>query len=239
MTKLNTCVFGATGGIGAALVSVLRAREDVALVHAGARRLPNGADKVRPFIFDLTDERSIAEAALGLSQAVPHVTIVATGALSFSGGGPPERSLRAIDPLRMGEMFALNAIGPALIAKHVLPLLPRDQRCVFAFLSARVGSLGDNKLGGWHSYRASKATLNMLMRNFAIELRRTHPQAIVAALHPGTVDTALSRPFQPNLPDGQLTSAQAAAEHLLDVIDNLGPAQSGAFLAWDGQPIPF
>ncbi|HCH93311.1 MAG TPA: C-factor, partial [Erythrobacter sp.] len=102
----------------------------------------------------------------------------------------------------MDEVFRLNTIGPALVAKHVLPLLPRDRRSVFAALSARVGSIGDNRIGGWHSYRASKAALNMLLKNFAIELGRTHKQAIVAGLHPGTVDSALSEPFQANLPAG-------------------------------------
>jgi NAD(P)-dependent dehydrogenase (short-subunit alcohol dehydrogenase family) len=139
----------------------------------------------------------------------------------------------------MAALFALNTIGPAVIAKHMLPLLPRGRRSVFAALSARVGSITDNRLGGWHSYRASKAGLNMLVRDFAIEMRRTHPHSVIVALHPGTVDTPLSRAFQRNLPDGQLTTSQDAAMHLLAVLDGLTPAESGGFFAWDGQPIPF
>ena len=128
--------------------------------------------------------------------------------------------------------------GPALVARHFLPLLPRDRRAVFAALSARVGSIGDNRLGGWHSYRASKAALNMILRNLAIELARTHPQAVVAGLHPGTVDTGLSEPFQKGVKPEKLFTAESSAERLLAVMDALTPADCGRVFAWDGQPIP-
>jgi len=237
--RLTACVFGATGGIGGALVEALVLRDDVAWVHAGGRTTPPAAAKIRPFRFDCADEPSIAEAARDMAQRPPDLVIVATGALAFPDGVGPEKSLRSIDPQRMAALFALNTIGPALIAKHVLPLLPRDRRAVFAALSARVGSIGDNRLGGWHSYRAAKAALNMLLRNFAIEMRRSHPQSIMVALHPGTVDSALSKAFQRNLPAGQLTDPPAAAANILAVLDGLTPARSGGFYAWDGQPIPF
>jgi NAD(P)-dependent dehydrogenase (short-subunit alcohol dehydrogenase family) len=244
MDHRTACVFGATGGIGSALVAALAVREDVAAVHAGGRVPPEPAGrpfdgKVRPFRFDLGDEASIAAAVAGMAGQPPDLVVIATGVLTLPGGAAPEKSLRAIDGGAMAEMFALNAIGPALIAKHMLPRLPRDRRCVFAALSARVGSIADNRLGGWHSYRASKAALNMLVRTFAVEMRRTHPLAIVVALHPGTVDTALSRDFQRNLPAGQLASSSQAAACLIDVIDGLTPADSGGFFAWDGQPIAF
>ena len=232
-------MFGAGGGIGGALVRALAAREDIALVHTGSRRVPATGPKVRPFHFDLTDEASIAVAAATMAHDPPEIVIVATGALAFADGAGPEKSLGAIDPVRMANLFALNTIGPAMIAKHVVPLLRRDRRAVLAVLSARVGSIGDNRLGGWHSYRASKAALNMLVRTIAVELGRTHPQAVLVALHPGTVDTPLSRPFQRNLRDGQLTTSEQAAAHLLSVIDSLTPADSGGFFAWDGQPIAF
>ncbi|NCQ64500.1 MAG: SDR family oxidoreductase, partial [Alphaproteobacteria bacterium] len=128
---------------------------------------------------------------------------------------------------------------PALIAKHFLPLLPRDRRSVFAALSARVGSISDNGIGGWHSYRASKAALNMLVRNYAIELGRTHKHAVCVALHPGTVDTALSQPFQSNLPEGQLTAPAEAAGNLLRVIDGLTPEDSGHLFDWAGERVEF
>ena len=241
---LTACVFGATGGIGRALVEALAARDDVALVHAGGRRVPEfdaaqTGTKVRPFQFDLTDEATILAAANGMADAPPDLIIVATGALTFADGTAPEKSLRAMDAGRMAAIFALNTIGPALIAKHILPLLPRERRGVFAALSARVGSVSDNRLGGWHSYRASKAALNMLVRNFAIEMRRSHHHAVVVALHPGTVDTGLSRAFQRNLPAGQLTTSADAAAHLLTVLEGLSEADSGGFFAWDGQPIAF
>ncbi|SLJ87588.1 SDR family NAD(P)-dependent oxidoreductase [Novosphingobium mathurense] len=234
------CVFGAGGGIGSALVSALDARGDVERIYAASRSPVAASDKIVPLICDVTEESAIAEAArLMEREGRPDLVIVASGALDFADGTGPERSYRKLDQARMAQLFALNAIAPAMVARHVLPLLPRDRRSVFAALSARVGSIGDNRLGGWHSYRASKAALNMLIRNFAIELRRTHSESVIVSLHPGTVDTPLSRPYQRNLPDGQVTGAAQAAQSLLSVIDGLGSADSGGFFAWDGQPIPF
>jgi NAD(P)-dependent dehydrogenase (short-subunit alcohol dehydrogenase family) len=146
----------------------------------------------------------------------------------------PEKSFRAIDGAAMTQVLAVNTIGPALIAKHFLPLLPRARRAVFAALSARVGSIGDNRQGGWHAYRASKAALNMLIANFGIELARTHADAVVAALHPGTVDTGLSLPFQRGVAPDRLFTGAVSAAHLLAVIDRLTPADSGGLFAWDG-----
>jgi NAD(P)-dependent dehydrogenase (short-subunit alcohol dehydrogenase family) len=244
MDQRTACVFGATGGIGSALVRALATRDDVAVVHAGGRVLPeltdrSGGDKVRPFRFDLGDQASIGAAAEDMAATPPDLVVVATGVLAFPDGTAPEKTVRALDADRMAEMFMLNTIGPALIAKHMLPRFARDRRAVFVALSARVGSIGENRLGGWHSYRASKAALNMLVRNFGIEMRRTHPQAVVAALHPGTVDTLLSREFQRNLPPGQLTEASQAAARLIGVIDALSPADSGGFFGFDGRPIAF
>lgn len=234
----RAAVFGASGGIGRALCKALAGRGGGRL-YAGSRRAVQGSDReIVPFRFDLGDEDSLADAARTMAEQPPDLVIVATGVLSVAGGPGPERSYRQIDRNSMMEAFATNAVGPALIAKHMLPLFPRDRACVFAVLSARVGSIGDNRLGGWHSYRASKAALNMLIRNLAIELRRTHPQAVAAGLHPGTVDTALSEPFQANLPEGQLTPPHAAANHLLAVIDRLTPADSGRVFDWKGEEIP-
>ncbi len=193
---------------------------------------------IRSFSFDLVDERSISAAADAMRDTPPDLVIVASGVLTLPDGTGPERSYKSLDPGIMAQLFAANTIGPALIGKHMLPLLPRDRRAVFAALSARVGSIGDNRIGGWHSYRASKAALNMLIRNFAIELARTHKQAIVAGLHPGTVDTALSEPFQANLKEGQLTPAEDAALNLLRVFDGLQPADSGKVFDWRGDAIP-
>ncbi|MCB2077821.1 MAG: SDR family NAD(P)-dependent oxidoreductase [Novosphingobium sp.] len=235
----RACVFGATGGIGSALVRLLANDSRVEVVHAGSRKPVESGGKVRPFAFDLANEVTIREAAATIDGEGLDLVIVATGALHFPDREGPEKSYRVLDPARMASLLEVNAIGPAMIAKHFLPLLPREGRSVFAALSARVGSISDNGLGGWHSYRASKAALKMLMRNFAIEVGRSHRDAIIVSLHPGTVDTALSEPFQSGLPEGQLQVPDQAARHLLGVIDSLTVKDSGSFFAWDGDPIAY
>lgn len=235
---LRCAVFGASGGIGAAIASQLAARDDVGEVHVLARKALPPTPKSVAHRFDLTDEASIADACAAIGAPLDLV-IVATGRLVRSDGTGPEKSWRALDAGGMAEMFAVNAIGPALIAKHTLPLLRKEGRPVFAAISARVGSISDNRMGGWHSYRASKAALNMLVRNFAIELGRTNPGAVAVTLHPGTVDTPLSAPFQRGVPDDRLFTPERSARHLIEVIDGLTPADSGKLLAWDGSEVPF
>lgn len=234
----RAAVFGASGGIGLALCTALAAR-GADVVHAGSRKGqgPQGT-AIRPFAFDLTDEASIAAAAGMMRADPPEWVIVASGVLTLPDGTGPERTYKRLDAGAMAEVFALNTIGPALIAKHMLPLMPRGDRFVFAALSARVGSISDNRLGGWHSYRASKAALNMLLKNFALEMARTHPTGVVVGLHPGTVDSALSQPFQTGLPDGQLTAPAAAADNLLGVLAALGPEDSGRVFDFKGAQVP-
>ncbi len=233
------CIFGATGGIGAAMTRRLAGNPAFSKVYAGSRTgKALSHPKVRPFQFELTSEKSIKAAAQDFKDTPPDLIIVATGVLTLEDGTGPEKSYRALDAEAMAEVLAYNTIGPALIAKHILPLMPKDKRAVFAALSARVGSISDNRLGGWHSYRASKAALNMLIRNFAIEMSRSHKQAVIAALHPGTVDTSLSEPFQSNVADGKLFTPDYSAECLLQVLDGLAPADSGGSFAWDGKRIP-
>lgn len=164
--------------------------------------------------------------------------LVAIGTLHRDDGTGPEKSWRDLSSDNMAEIFAANAIAPSLVAKHFLPLLPRNERGVFAALSARVGSISDNRLGGWYSYRASKAALNQIIKTAAIELARTKPKAICIGLHPGTVDTDLSKPFQANVAEGKLFTPQTSAAHLLNVIANATPAHSGSLLAWDGTTVP-
>ncbi len=246
-------VVGASGGIGAALVRAVsrggsyeavvalsRAGDAAALADAPVAATRRVAGKI-----DICDEQSIADAVQGpvaeacrLSGSPLRLVLVATGALQGAGIAPPERSLRALDPASLLRSYQVNAVGPALVAKHLLPLLPRTGRSVFAALSARVGSIGDNRLGGWHAYRASKAALNMILRNLAIELARTHPEALCVGLHPGTVDTGLSRPFQGGVAREKLFTPDFSASRLLAVIEAAEPAQSGQVLAWDGTPIP-
>lgn len=169
---------------------------------------------------------------------LPDWVIVASGVLTLCDGTGPERTYKRLSGETMAKVLALNTIGPALIAKHVLPLMPRSRPFVFAALSARVGSISDNALGGWHSYRASKAALNMLLKNFALEISRTHADGVVVGLHPGTVDSALSAPFQKGLPDGQLTEPHQAADNLLSVLSALDPADSGKVFDFAGREVP-
>jgi len=231
-------VFGASGGIGAAITEQLAAR-GVGEIFAASRTRPGALpDDCEWVPFDLDDESTIAAAADAVGGPLDCM-IVASGVLTLPDGTGPERSFKQVEAEAMAQVFQLNTIGPALIAKHFLPLLPRDRRAVFAALSARVGSISDNGIGGWHSYRASKAALNMLVRNYAIELGRSHKQAICVALHPGTVDTPLSEPFQANLPEGQLTAPADAAGHLLDVIDGLALQDSGNLFDWAGKRVEF
>jgi NAD(P)-dependent dehydrogenase (short-subunit alcohol dehydrogenase family) len=227
MTK-TAIIFGASGGIGAGFVTALKDEGNFDEVIALSRSQGD---------FDLADETSIAAAASRCTAVgVPGLIIIATGLL-HSSVHSPEKSYKETDPTWMAENYALNTIGPALIAKHFLPLLSREERCVIGFLSARVGSNSDNLLGGWHSYRASKAALNMLVKNYALELARTHKRAVCVALHPGTVDTALSKPFQGNVAPGKLFDQERAALQLLDVIDGLRAVDSGKIFAWDGEEI--
>jgi NAD(P)-dependent dehydrogenase (short-subunit alcohol dehydrogenase family) len=217
-------VVGASGGIGAALVAAL-AEEGVAV--RGFARSFAGADRL-----DYDDEASIAAAAASLA-APPDLVVVATGLLHDDGHGP-EKSMAALDPDWLARQYRVNAIGPALVAKHFLPHMPKAGRCVFAVLSARVGSIADNRLGGWYGYRAAKAALNQFVRTLAVEERRRNDRSIVVALHPGTVDTGLSKPFQANVRADQLFAPDRAAVQLLDVIDGLKAPDSGRLFDWDG-----
>lgn len=233
-------IIGASGGIGAALVARLTAQPEAGPILALSRRRP---EALPPGVtwdpIDLADEASIQRAAERLDPKVPlDRVLVATGRLHVAGR-PPEKSWRHLEPEALMAAFIDNAIGPALAAKHFLPRLPRDQPSLFAALSARVGSIGDNRLGGWYGYRAAKAALNQLIRTLAIELARQRPQAICVALHPGTVDTSLSAPFQAGVNAEAPFSPDLAAERLLAVLAGLTPRDSGGFFAWDGREIPW
>lgn len=180
----SAIVYGASGGIGAAIAANL-ASDAGMRVFAGSRSGDTMIDGVTSFAFDLTDEASIVASAALLRQAPPlRLVVVATGVL-HEGSLRPEKSWRDQSPEAYARAYAINATGPALIGKHLLPLLPRDGKSVFAALSARVSSISDNRLGGWHAYRASKAALNMIVANFARELSHGRKEAIAVTLHPG------------------------------------------------------
>ena len=222
-------VIGARGGLGAAFVDALAADTTFErVVGLGRGSLP---------ALDLLSEDSIEVCARQVAAlGVPRLIVNATGIL-HGAGMEPEKSLRQLDMHAMTTAFAVNAIGPALLMKHFLPLLPRQGKSVFATLSAKVGSIGDNRLGGWYSYRASKAAQNQLLHTAAIELRRRNPDAICVALHPGTVDTALSAPFART--GLQVQAPALAVQRLLEVIDRLGADDSGAFIDYRGERLPW
>lgn len=217
---MRSLVIGASGGIGAALVRALAAQGEV----VGVSRSGDG--------LDVTDEASVAAVLGGLAGPFGRV-IVATGALEIGGVGP-EKSLRALDAGAMAAQFALNAIGPALVLKHAVRLLPRDRVARFAVLSARVGSIGDNALGGWYAYRAAKAGLNQLIHTGAIEVARSHPEAVVVCLHPGTVATGLSKVHGAG---HAAVAPEVAAGRLLAMLDGLTAADTGGFFDWAGTRI--
>jgi NAD(P)-dependent dehydrogenase (short-subunit alcohol dehydrogenase family) len=218
-------VIGASGGIGRALVERLKDGGEFTYV-VGLSRSQNG--------FDLTNEASIEAAAKALAGSTVRLVIVATGLLSDQVT-TPEKSMRNLNAAMLAYLFAINTIGPALVAKHFLPLLPREGKSAFAVLSARVGSIGDNSLGGWYGYRASKAALNQIVHTAAIELGRSRPEAICVALHPGTVATPLSEPF---FKSGlSVQTPDEAAQRLIGVIDGLTAADSGGFFDHLGERV--
>ena len=219
---MRTLVIGSSGGIGGAIATAAAARGEV----VGLSRRDDG--------LDITDEDSIARLIGGLEGPFDLI-VVATGALIIDGVGP-EKTLKALSAQALAAQFAVNAIGPALVIKHALRLLPRDRVARLAVLSARVGSIGDNGLGGWYGYRAAKAALNQVLRTSAIEARRTHPLSVLVSLHPGTVETALAPAQRAGHP---AVSPAEAARNLLAVLEALGPEASGGFFDWKGEVVPW
>ncbi|MFM9901266.1 MAG: SDR family NAD(P)-dependent oxidoreductase [Polaromonas sp.] len=227
-------VIGAGGGIGAALVAGLQARGDGAeVIGLGRHTVP---------ALDYRDEASLQAAAQWVMQRCAasgqslRLLIVATGFL-HGDAGQPERSFTNLDAAYLQQVFAINTLGPALVMKHFLPLMPKQGRCVAGFVSAKVGSIGDNALGGWYGYRASKAALNQLVKTASIELTRRNKQSICVALHPGTVATALSQPFAKT--GLNVRPADEAAADLLQVLDGLQTADTGCLVDYCGQKLPF
>jgi NAD(P)-dependent dehydrogenase (short-subunit alcohol dehydrogenase family) len=240
-TGLNVAVIGASGGIGRALADELAASRAVSNLVRLSRSLPASQGDDVWLHIDLEDEHAIANAVSELGDVADywHIVVVATGILHDENRLKPEKTWRELSAPALDEAFRINAIGPALVAKHFLPLLAKRRKSAFAALSARVGSITDNQLGGWHAYRSSKAALNMLIKTLSIELTRRNPEALCIGLHPGTVDTALSKPFQGGVPTQQLFAPKQSAQHLLTVLDQLTVADTGHVFAWDGSRIPF
>jgi Dehydrogenases with different specificities (related to short-chain alcohol dehydrogenases) len=236
-------VFGATGAIGSALLTAL-AEDPRCAARYAASRAGRDVAGAPGLAFDLAAPDSIeAVMEAACADGPAHLVIAATGALHSQGALEPEKTWRHLDARRLAHAFEVNTVLPSLIARATLPRLARGtkdapEKAVFAALSARVGSISDNRLGGWHAYRASKAALNQIIKTCSIELARKAPHALCVGLHPGTVDSALSKPFQGNVPDGKLFTPAYSAGRLLSVIDGLGPDQSGRVFDWAGAEVP-
>jgi len=242
--RCNVALIGASGGIGQAMLELLSADPRVARIHAFSRSAiaasvaGAGHGHIEYAHIDFDDESTVVAAADHASRdGELDIIIVSSGILGSGADLRPEKAMKELEPDALAKLFAVNAVGPALVAKHFLPKLRKSSKTLFAALSARVGSIGDNRLGGWYSYRASKAALNMLLKTLSIEHARQWPESVVAGLHPGTVDTGLSRPYTARTPKEKLFTPGTSARHLLQVIDGLVPEDSGNVFAWDGKRI--
>ncbi|NDJ19353.1 SDR family NAD(P)-dependent oxidoreductase [Myxacorys almedinensis] len=245
-TGLRTAlIVGAGQGIGLEFVKQCLSSNRCDRVYATYRHPKSDVvmltdPRLRCLPMDITDESQIADAIAEIQTETStlHYVINCVGILHDSIM-QPEKSLRHLNAENLIRYFQINSIGGALLAKHVQPLLKHRDRALFATISARVGSIGDNQLGGWYGYRASKAALNMLMRTTAIEYKRTCPRTIVVTLHPGTTDTKLSRPFQRTVPPEKLFSCDRTVQQLFTVLDQLQESDSGEFFSWDGSRLPW
>ena len=236
----NIAVFGATGAIGNAFCQQLAQMYPAATIHAIARQtvafdLPN----VYTHTLDFEDEDALQALMAKITQKQPlDAVLVAIGLLHDAKAQvSPEKSLQSLNAQRLHQLYHTNAVLPMIIAKYALPALCSHATALFAVLSARVGSISDNRLGGWYGYRMAKSSLNMGIKNLSIEVQRKNPQAIVVALHPGTVNSPLSKPFQKNVASDKLFSPTFSAQSLLAVLASLTPEDSGKIWAWDGQEI--
>ncbi len=247
---INALVVGATGGIGLAFSEALTANNQVNRLFVAARSAQSdpklgtlsasNLGRVMVIDCDICDEASLARMAGIIRQQVPALHMVVNAAGALQGERLiAEKSVTQVSLASLQAAFAINSFAPVLLGKALMPLLRHREPAIFASLSARVGSIGDNRLGGWYSYRASKAAQNQLLKTLAIELARINPRSIVVPLHPGTTDTLLSKPFQSNVAPDKLFTPTFAAASLLTVISHLTPSDSGNFYAWDGQLIPW
>lgn len=246
----NALVVGASQGIGLGFVNYLLGHEAIAHVVATYHN-PDSAsglfaldekypDRLTCLPLDATNESQVADCIAHISTGIKtlHIVINCVGFL-HSDDIQPEKSLKHINADQLLRYFQVNSISGVLLAKYLIPLLRHGDRSIFASISAKIGSIGDNHLGGWYGYRASKAALNMLMRTAAIEYQRKSPNTIVVTLHPGTTDTRLSKPFQGNVPPEKLFSVERTVTQLMDVLDTLGSEDSGQFFSWDGSRLPW
>ena len=235
----NIVVIGSSGAIGKAFVESYIKDTDVENIFSFSRSdLPIKDSKLHSFFIDIEDEQSIANAASKIDKSSIDEIIVASGILHNEDFGP-EKSIRDLNADNLMKVLKVNTVGPAIIGKYFIPLLNKKDKSILAFLSARVGSISDNKTGGWYAYRSSKTALNQIIKNFSIELRRTNPNAIIFGLQPGTVDSNLSEPFKRNVKEGNLFTPDYSVSMLKKIINEASPCNSGSLIAWDGEEIEF
>ena len=239
MTK-NIIIIGSSGAIGSSFLKHYAEEDKNNIIYALSRsEAASSSSNIHNVSIDIESDSSISNASSICSEAGPFdIIIVTTGMLSDENIGP-EKSLRHLNKESFSKIFSVNTLGPALIAKYFIPLLKKDAPSFLGFLSARVGSISDNRIGGLYSYRASKAALNMTIKSLSIEVSRNNPQSIIAGLHPGTVDSKLSKPFQGNVSEGKLFTPDYSVSKMAEVISNLKPENSGSCFAWDGEEIEF
>ncbi|MGB3495130.1 MAG: SDR family NAD(P)-dependent oxidoreductase [Elainellaceae cyanobacterium] len=245
----HALVVGASSGIGLGFTRALLNDDSIQTIVATYRSPESAADllsleaeypHLKCLSLDITDEEQVVRAIAQISAAVPklHLVVNCVGIL-HEGELQPEKSLRQINADQLMRYFQVNSIGAVLLAKHLMPLFKHGDRSVFATVSAKIGSIEDNHLGGWYGYRASKAALNMLMKTTSIEYSRRCPKTIITMLHPGTTDTRLSKPFQRNVPAEKLFPVERTVSQLMEIIQNLTPKDNGSFFSWDGSPLPW
>jgi NAD(P)-dependent dehydrogenase (short-subunit alcohol dehydrogenase family) len=246
----NALIVGSSQGIGLGFVKKLLSDTRISKVYAAYRNPESATElialatenptRLTCLVIDITNEPQITEAIQQIKSEVKtlHLVVNCVGVL-HDGDFQPEKSLRHLNLENLTRYFQVNSIGGVLLAKHLVPLFKHQDKSVFASISAKVASIGDNNLGGWYGYRASKTALNMFMRNVSIEYARSCPKNTVVTLHPGTTDTRLSRPFQANVPPEKLFSIERTVAQLLEVIEKLEPSDSGEFFSWDGTKLPW
>jgi NAD(P)-dependent dehydrogenase (short-subunit alcohol dehydrogenase family) len=233
----NVAIIGSSGAIGRAFLDAYIADKDISNIYSISRTEVKSNDKrIIHINIDVTDEVSVKAAASKIEENRLDRLIVATGVLHTKSFGP-EKSIKDIKIENFVKIFSVNTFGPALIGKHFLPLMTKDKKSIVAFLSARVGSISDNKLGGWHAYRASKSALNQIIKNFSIEAKRTNSSGIIIGLQPGTVKSKLSEPFQKNVKKGKLFLPEDSVDSLVKVIENVMQNDSGKIFDWEGEEI--
>ncbi|MGK7883527.1 MAG: SDR family NAD(P)-dependent oxidoreductase [Crocosphaera sp.] len=248
--RQNILIVGASRGIGFGFVKMLLEQKNNIKIYATYRNKENAEDLFKLQLeyssslnllqLDVTEEEQINNLSKKLKLEISdiHLLVNCVGFLQ-KDNIKPEKSLRHINSKNLLTYFEVNSIATVLLAKYLLPFFRHSEPSIFASVSAKVGSIGDNYLGGWYGYRASKTALNMFLKNISIEYKRTCPHTVVVALHPGTTDTDLSKPFQKNVPPEKLFSVEKTVNQLLKILDNLTENDTGKFFSWDGSPLPW